>query len=116
MSTRTIELTVSLSDAELKSYSRINDELIVDIFLWNETILKIHFYEVISILDKDIGYIDDFCKMEQESAFQKEALERLYESEIQDNHGYAHFQFLNIDGDATLEIIAKEKIDIIYSN
>jgi hypothetical protein len=113
MTNKIVDTRVGLSDADLESYKKVNSSLVVTIMAWNETRITIIFADVIRVLDNDANAISALCEVTKNTDFLELALRRLYEEEIPNEHPYLHYQFLDNDDIATLEIVSSS-IEIKY--
>ncbi len=99
-----IDFEIGLSDSELIFYKKEGENLIIKVLLWNDSFLNMVFHDVVRVLDNDINSISSFCEVIEENVFLREALCRLYEEKIPENHPYRHYQFLDDDDQIALEI------------
>ncbi len=102
-----IHLGIGLADSELVgySYSRNNDNLIIEIKAWNENIIEITFISPILFVDKECEAMTAFRQNFSYSDIYLEALNKTYEK-IPEDIPYKYFQFLNLDDEPVLEIIS----------
>ncbi len=110
MERKIVDTKVGLDDADLKSYKKLDSSLIVTILAWNESQITLAFPDVIRVLDNDANVISSFCKVTESTNFLELALGRLYETEIPSDHPYLHYQFLDSDDIATLEVVSRSVV------
>lgn len=107
MSRVSIPTDVGLADAELTDYCRRDDELVVGIKAWNEERLLVRFREPVAMHDRGAWSVSDLCESGSQTALLQEALGYQYET-IPSDHGLRVFEFLDVDGQSVLEVIARE--------
>ena len=100
-----INYKIGFSDGEITSYSRDQNNLVVKVKTWNDTYLIITFLDVVGIIDYGIGDISNFVEETEETSFLKIILNRVYEL-IPEAPPYRLFQFLDLDDNPSLEIVA----------
>jgi len=104
--TRTpVPFDVGFSDAEVTGYEMDADKFIVRVNAWNEQPLTITFADPLGVADRGIGDISDFVQESSHSPFMQEVITRAYEK-VHHPIPYYLFQFLDLDGEAALEVIA----------
>jgi len=97
----------SSADGEVVCFSKDKEGTLKIVFkTWDEKTLEIFFSDTIRFLDNNMYDISDIVQIE-ESIFLAEGLQMMYDV-IPEKIPYKHYQFLNIDGDPTLEIIATD--------
>ena len=102
---------IGFADAEIIEYSRSSHSLVVCVKAWNEEHLLVHFEGPAAIYDRGIWSVSDLREVKAETPLLQEALAHEYD-EIPKDHGLRQFQFLDVDGEPTLEIVARGvKID-----
>ncbi len=114
MERTSIDTSVGFDDAELKSYKKENSSFIVEILAWNDSRITLVFNDVIRVLDNDCYAIAAFFEVAESTDFLKQSLSRLYESEVPIDHPYKHYQLLDNDDIAALDIVSGS-VEIKYS-
>jgi hypothetical protein len=104
-----INYQIGFSDAEIISYFREQNHLTVKVKTWNDKLLSVLFSDVVGVIDCGLGDISSFVKENGESLFLTTILNQVYES-IPDDQPYHLFQFLNLDDNPCLEIVAVSQI------
>jgi len=100
-----IEFEVGFADSELQSYRRDGDTFVVSLVAWNKKTIRFCFADMIFVVDRGAGDISDVCEVKAASPFLDEALRIQYE-DVPDDHPYRLFQFLNMDDEPSLEVVA----------
>lgn len=98
---------IGFDDAELQSYCKNGDTLTINICAWNGSQVKIHFDDVIRILDNDLNTISGIFEVIDKDLFLQLALERLYEIAPPTDNPYKHYQVSDIDGVVALEVVSR---------
>jgi Ni,Fe-hydrogenase I large subunit len=111
---KTIDTSVGFDDAELKSYKKEDASFVVEILAWNESQITLVFDDVIRVLDNDANAVSAFFAVVENTEFLELALTRLYEAEVPSNHPYKHYQLLDNDDNAALEVVSGS-MEIKYS-
>lgn len=111
------ELEVGLEDSELISYRKVERDLELRISAWNSRELNLNFKNVIGLSDLCAGDFSDGVEETELTSFFRNALEVNYISEpsnhsVPDDHPFHLYQFLNLDGFPSLEVVA-ELLDIV---
>jgi len=106
MKRKAIDTSVGFNDAELKSYKKENATFVVDVLAWNESQITLVFDDVIRILDNDANGISAFFEVVENTGFLELALTKLYEVGAPSNHPYKHYQLLDNDDIAALEVVS----------
>ena len=102
-----IEAIVGFADSEFISYQRKVSEFRIWIDAWNNKRFKISFLNFEALVDYGIGDISEFVEETQSNPFLEEVISLIYTS-IPESHPYRIFQFLDLDGRPSLEIIAAD--------
>lgn len=105
MNTKSIEFEIGFADAELLSYERSVDDCTVNLTTWNNQNVEALFIDTVGVLDIGVGTISDIVEVFEVTPFFEKVLSQVYETPPS-HHLYRLFQFLNVDGEASLEIIA----------
>jgi hypothetical protein len=100
-----IDYQIGFSDGEIISYFRDERSLTVKLKTWNDKYLSVLFSDVVGIVDYGIGDISNFIEEDEKSLFLKTILDKVYES-IPNEQPYRLFQFLDLDDNPVLEIVA----------
>jgi hypothetical protein len=98
-------LPYGFADASLVRYERKEDRLVVDVKLWNEIEVSLLFSDTLSVLDRGMGDISDVVES-LESEFFDMALAYNYDVAPAQADRPRLFQFLSVDGEPALEIVA----------
>jgi hypothetical protein len=106
MERKSIRFEIGFADAELDSYTREADSLVVILVVWNAQRVRLKFDHVLMVVDRNLGEVSDFCQVVGESALLLESLGRYYEGAVPQGHPYRHYQLLNSDDYPALEVIA----------
>ena len=106
MKKRSIPCDIGFADGMIQSYRKIGDVLDVHVKAWNDRQIDIRFVEVVRLLDNDAGEVCDFCEVMEKSTLFQAAIDHVYEM-IPENIPYRHFQFIGIDGDSVLDVVAE---------
>ncbi len=114
MESATIDTSIGFDDAELKSYKKESTSFTVEVLAWDESTITLVFDDVISVLDNDTNAISAFIEVTENTDFLKLALARLYETEAPSDHPYKHYQLLDNDDIAALQIVSGT-MEIRYS-
>jgi hypothetical protein len=93
------------SDSELVSYQRTGDEFTVTVKAWNGSRLTVFFKQFEGVLDYGLGDISDFVEESDETPFIKQVISRIF-TETPKEHTYRVYQFLDLDGEPILEVVA----------
>lgn len=108
-----IDVGVGLSDSELLSYyyNKCEDQLIIELLAWDESIVQISFNSPILFIDHGCEEVTMFCKKVSESVFLKEVLIKHYDSGVVPNeHPYKEYQLLDLYENPSIEIICENII------
>jgi hypothetical protein len=97
---------VEFSDSEFVSYDRKSDDFVVLIDAWNGTRLTVSFSQCEGVLDLGIGDISDFIEETESDQFFEQIISRIY-TNLPDDHPYHLYQFLGLDGEPVLEVVAE---------
>lgn len=109
-----IDTNVGFDDAELKTYKKENSSFIVEVLVWDESTITLVFDDVIRVLDNDTNAICAFVEVTEITVFLELALIRVYETEVPSDHPYHHYQFLDNDDMAALQVVSGS-MEIKYS-
>ncbi len=116
LKTQAIETRVGLDDAEFLSYTRDeNGRLCVEIRAWNDSRMTFLFEDAIAVFDHSIGSVTAIHEVIGVSEFLEQALKWYYEASIPTDHLLKHYQFLDLDGNPSLEIVSAA-LTIEYSD
>lgn len=100
-----VESKIGFEDGEIQSFSKDENGTLNVIFkAWNEKHLKISFKDTIRFLDNNMYDISDLVRIES-SQFLIDAINMMYTT-TPEVIPYKHYQFLNIDGEPSVEIVA----------
>lgn len=102
---KSIDTDIGVADAELVSYFRKQNSLIVKIKAWNEVVLTFTFGDFGGLSDYGLGDISQFVEEDEMTFLLERTLKNLYEK-IPVESPYKIYQFLNLDDNVVLEIIA----------
>jgi hypothetical protein len=100
-----IQSQIGFSDAEFRSYAKDNDNFTVVVEAWNQAHLKVIFFGVIGIIDRNIGSISDLVMDTDESEFVMESIALMYDRPPT-IRSYNLYQFLDLDDRPVLEVVA----------
>ena len=100
-----IHYKIGFADGEVSSYQREEHTFTVVVKAWNGDHLRIDFSDPVGICDFGVGDISDFCMEDSGSEFMRQVLSSLYEV-VPASHSYFLYQFLNLDDQPALEIVA----------
>jgi hypothetical protein len=100
-----VQFEIGFADSELVSYSRYASELSVIVKTWDSSLVTVTFFDVIGVLDLNVGDISEICQESETTRLMSKAVERMYESPP-DVLPYNVYQFLDLDGNIAMEIIA----------
>jgi hypothetical protein len=101
-----IDTSPHLADAEFDSYTRQADVVTIRIRCWNNTLLTFRFHDAIGLVDRGIGDVTKLVRETDGSSLLDSSLAAMYVS-APSEHPYSLFQFLDIDDNASLEIVAQ---------
>lgn len=105
MNTKSIEFEIGFADAEFQSYERLVEDCVVSLRTWNNQRVEALFIDTVGVLDTGVVTISDIVEVFEVTPFFEKVLSQVYETPPS-NHPYHLFQFLNVDGEASLEVIA----------
>jgi hypothetical protein len=100
-----INYDVGFADCEFVSHTRSGPEFTVLIDAWNGKRLEITFIEFEGVLDCGVGDISDFREETEKTAFFERVMSIVYDT-MPDKSNYRLYQFLNLDGEVALEVVA----------
>ncbi len=105
MGEKSVEYKIGFEDGEIQTYSKDEEGTLKVVFKsWNDKCLNISFNDTIRVLDNNMYDISDLIVMNN-SQFLSDALGMMY-SVVPDDAPYKHYQFLNNDGNPSVEIVA----------
>ena len=102
-----IKSDFGFADSIFVSYERIGTEFKVLIDIWNDKRLAISFFEFEGALDSGAGDISDFVEETEETGFFRQVISHVY-SKVPSEHSYRLYQFLDVDGTPSLEVVASD--------
>lgn len=102
-----IDTFKSIADSELISYSRQDNTFTVNIHAWNASLITATFIEFEGAADYGLGDISEFVEETDSTDFLGRVLVNVYE-EAPETHPYHLYQFLNLDGEPALEVVATD--------
>jgi len=100
-----VEYEIGFADAEILEYRKESNELTVFVQAWNETVLRVSFFDVVGLMDLGVGDIADLVIENSGSAFLNNVIQQVYEN-IPSVHPYTLYQFLNNDDNPAMEVVA----------
>lgn len=100
---------VGFADGEVTGYATRDDRLSVAVRAWNGERLVVAFSEPLGVRDRGVASIQDVCEVAGETPLLAEVLAYHYES-VPDDHGLRVFQFLDLDGEPSLEVVARDVV------
>ncbi len=106
MARQSIKYEIGFSDAEVIGYQLSRDLLTVSLRAWNEKTLVFEFSEMASFLDHGAGDIADVVVETDDTELIRVAIRRLFD-EAPKSHSFKHYCFIDLDGDACMEVIAE---------
>jgi len=101
-----IAYKIGFEDGEVIGYSRSNNQFIATVKTWNDIELTITFQDAIGIADYGAWSISAFVEEDSSSTFMERTLLEAYDL-LPDEHQYNLYQFLNLDGKPSFEIVAQ---------
>jgi hypothetical protein len=102
---KSIDLDIGLADSEFISSERV-EKFTVRIMAWNAKTLEFRFDDAIAIYDRNSGSFSDFVEVQGQSELLMDALGRAYVN-MPASHPYKHFEFLDLDDEKSLGVIAR---------
>ena len=101
-----INSEIGFADSEIVSYRSENDNLVIEVKSWNDKTVNLEFEDCIFFLISNSWYISEICEA-NDSIYKEMALNKVYEK-IPAKIPYRFFQFLDLDDDPSVEIIARD--------
>ncbi len=105
-----IKYKIGFADADIDSYEKKQNCLLVRVRTWNDKQLLLKFSDFVGLSDYGIGNISGLFKEDTITTLMSRITTEMYEVKP-DAVPYSSFQFLNLDGEVSLEIIAND-VDI----
>lgn len=102
---KSINFEIGFADSEIVSFHSQDEDLIIFLKCWNELMIKLKFLDCIFFSIQNGWKVSDICEAENPKLM-KDTLLKTYEK-VPLEHPYKLFQFLNDDGDPSVEIICK---------
>ena len=103
-----IEVGVGLDDSELISYNYLkhDDELIIKLQAWDESVVEIFCNNPILFFDRGCGETSNFCQKISNSNILEMALKSNYDNGIiPKNHPYKLYHIFDLNDQPSIEII-----------
>ena len=101
---KSLKFAIGFSDSELLSYQQKSGKFTAFLKMWNGVEIQIEFSEVTGVNDLGVGDISNFVE-DENTPFLNSILSKVYEI-APTSHPYRSFQFLDLDDNPVLEIIA----------
>jgi len=105
---RPIDFEIGFADASLISFHFSENDLVVEIELWNEKKCIIHFLECIFFKYLEGDFISEIFELSKEDQFLKNFLIENYLNENYSDHKI--FQIFDVSGKPFIEVISKSLI------
>lgn len=110
-----VETPIGFADSNIVRLLRFKDTLIVTVNTWNDETLEVSFLGVIGFRESMAFELSDLVRSNEIGQFGEWCLSRAYEGNI--SNGEMKFQFLDVDYEVAIEIIAKGvQIRIVKGN
>ncbi len=100
-----VETPVGFSDGRVVRIEKLGMKVLVDVQAWDESTIEAEFYEVIGIRESMGFELSDLVVSNVKGEFTDWCTQRAYEGES--NGGESVYQFLDIEGQPCIEIVAK---------
>ena len=100
-----VRYEVGFSDGEVRYYFREEGAFTVVVEAWNGALVRVAFDDPAGVCDTGVGDISDICVEDAGSPFMSRVLGELYEV-APASHPYRLYQFLNLDEQPALEVVA----------
>lgn len=101
-----INYKIGFEDGEIVGYSRSNSQFIANVKTWNDVELTVIFQDAIGVADYGALSISAFIEEDSSSAFIERVLFEAYDL-LPSEHPYNLYQFLNLDGKPSIEVVAQ---------
>ncbi|MCP4137965.1 MAG: hypothetical protein GY754_43785 [bacterium] len=101
-----IDLGLNLSESEIISYYKKEDELTVTVKLRNDETADMTFTSVVGFIDNGTTGVTCLCRLNTNSPFCSQVFKRRAH-ELSDQRDYTLFQFLQEDDYPSMQVIAK---------
>lgn len=101
-----INYKIGFADGEIIEYLRSNNQIVVKMKTWNDVKLTIIFQGAIGMVDYGAFNISNFVEEDSLTTFMEKVLLEFYDS-LTSKHPYKLYQFLNLDDNPSLEIVAE---------
>jgi len=101
-----VNTNIGVADSQLIAYQRDSRSLRVLLQTWNGSRMSLIFEEFIGCVDTGIGEVSELLLETVPTDFFNSMLQKTY-VKVPMDHGYELYQFIDVDGDPSLEIVAR---------